>query len=104
MKRRFLLLLALAASLLMLSAAAGCGNGKGTISQDQHAQLAKDMSLDKVEGILGTPKRTHRMASGETATIYWYYEKTDGEGLVKITFENGKVTSISPYDQSLSPE
>lgn len=103
-RRPLLLLLALPAVLALLLTATGCGGGKGTISPDQHAQLSKGMSLDDVEALLGPPERTHRMGSGETAAIYWYYNKTEGEGLVKVAFENGQVTIITPYDQSLSPE
>lgn len=105
MNRRPLLTITLIlAALALLPVLAGCGDTKGTISPDQYSQLNKGMSLDDVEAILGAPERTHRMGSGETATIYWYYRKTEGEGLVKVTFEGGKVSSISPYDQSLSPD
>lgn len=102
MRRLLLLSLVLTAALALL--AAGCGNSRGSISPDQYSQLEKGMSLDGVEAILGPPERTHRMGSGATETLYWYYNKTEGEGLVKLTFEDGKVTGITPYDQSLSPE
>lgn len=91
---------AIAALSLLVLAGAGCG--KSGISQDQYNQVQKGMTLDQVEGILGQPDRTHRTA--QTSSTIWYYNKSGGEGLVRISFTDGKADSISPYDVSVTPE
>lgn len=101
------LLTAAALLVLMLVALtfAGCGNSKeGIISPDQHSRVQKGMTLDDVEAITGPPLRTHRTGSTRDPTIIWYYGKTEGEGLVRITFEGGKVVTITPYNESVEAQ
>jgi len=100
-----LLLTTLAAAVVLTTlvfSAAGCGDSGG-VSDEKYSQVEKGMSLDQVEGLLGTPPRSHRTGSSKNPTIIWYYEKSNGEGLLKITFEDAKVTNISPYDTSINP-
>ena len=100
----FLMTLAAAVALAaLIFAAAGCGD-KGGVSAEKYSQVEKGMTLDQVEGLLGTPPRSHRTGSTQNPTIIWYYNKSDGDGLLKITFENAKVTNISPYDTSVNPD
>lgn len=86
---------------VLLLANAGCGSKAG-ISQSQHDQLQKGMTLDQVEGILGQPDRSHRTGPANNPSIIWYYNKSEAEGLVRIAFEDGKMTTISPYDLSVN--
>ncbi len=102
MSRRILPLAIISISLLALVLAAGCGETRsGSISQDQHSQIQKGMTLDEVEGIAGTPYRTHKTGPTSDPNIIWYYSKTDGEGLVRISFLGGRVDNISPYSLSV---
>lgn len=89
---------------VFLLAAAGCGGKEATISQEQHSQIQREMTLDQVEAITGEPVRTHRTGSPQNPDIIWYFEKTEGAGLVRITFIGGKVESVSPYEESVEPE
>ena len=90
---------------LALLIAAGCGNGEsGGISPDQHSQIQRGMTLDQVEAITGSPSRSHKSGSTQNPNITWYFNKTEGEGLVRVAFVAGKVDNISPYDQSVEPE
>ena len=82
--------------------AAGCG--KSGISRDQYDQIQKGMTLDQVEGILNQPDRTHRTGSPQNPSIIWYYNKSGGEGLVRLSFTDGKLDSISPYEVSVNPD
>jgi len=85
--------------------AAGCGK-TAKLSPETYAKIQKGMTLDEVESIAGQPERSHKLgsASSKSQTIYWYYAKTEGEGLVRVAFENGKVTNISPYNANINPE
>ncbi|MFA5802661.1 MAG: outer membrane protein assembly factor BamE [Thermoleophilia bacterium] len=87
----------------LVIASAGCGEKAG-VSAEKYAQVEKGMTLDQVEGLLGTPARSHRTGPSQNPTIIWYYDKTSGEGLLKIAFENAKVSNISPYDTSVNPD
>lgn len=78
---------------------AGCGGSSGITSED-HGRIAVDMTMDDVEGILGQPERSHVTGASQDPAIFWYYSKSEGDGLFKIAFEQGKVTSVAPYDQS----
>ena len=88
-------------SLLALAVAIplGCGDSSG-ISSDDHAQIKIDMTMDEVESILGQPERSHVTGSNDNPSIFWYFTKAEGDGLVKIAFEQGKVTTVAPYDLS----
>lgn len=86
---------------ILLLASAGCGSKAG-ISQSQHDQVEKGMTLDQVEGLLGQPDRSHRTGPANNPSIVWYYNKSEAEGLVRIAFEDGKMTSVSPYDLSVN--
>ena len=105
--RKFALMLALATLAIMLTvlviSASGCGDSGG-VTSEKYAQVEKGMTFNQVDALLGTPPRTHRTGPTSNPTIIWYYEKTEGEGLLRITFENAKVTNISPYDTSINPE
>lgn len=81
--------------MVMAVTAAGCGDDTG-ITPEDHSQIEVGMTMDDVDAILGQPERSHVTGS----SIFWYYPKSDQEGLVKISFEQGKVTSVAPYDQS----
>ncbi len=87
---------------MVLLSASGCGQ-KG-ISQSQYEQIQKGMTLDQVEGILGQPDRTHRTGSSQNPNIIWYYNKSEGEGLVRVSFLDGKMDQASPYDLSVNPD
>lgn len=92
----------IAISLLLLS---GCGEAvSGVITLDDYTQIHNSMTMDDVEALIGAPQRSHRLGSSKVPTVYWYYSKTEGEGLVRVAFENGKVVSISPYNLDLNPE
>jgi len=101
-QRRLLIVLATLLLAALLVAAAGCG--KSGISSDQYDQLEKGMTLDQVEGILGQPDRTHRIGSSQNPNIIWYYNKSEGEGLVRISFIDAKMDVASPYDVSVNPD
>ena len=58
------------------------------------------MTMDEVESILGSPERSHVTGASQEPTIFWYFPKAEGDGLVKISFEQGKVVSVAPYNQS----
>lgn len=94
------LLLSLAAAFML--AAAGCGDNSG-VTPDKYAQIEKGMTLDQVEAILGTPTRTHRQGPANNPVITWYYNKADSEGLVKISFQDAKVSIIQPYNTTVGP-
>lgn len=84
---------------------AGCGGNKtGAISQEQFNRIQKGMTLDEVEAIAGNPYRTHSAGTAKDPNIIWNYSKTDGEGLVRISFLSGKVDTISPYEIGVQPE
>lgn len=106
MTGRLFVLLALALmALLTLPVLAGCEqNKKGVMNPDQHSRIQKGMTLDDVEAIAGTPERTHKKGSARDPNIIWYYSKTESEGLVRVSFQGGKVDSITPYDTSIAPE
>ncbi len=84
-------------------AAAGCGSKSG-ISRDQFAQVQKGMTLDQVEGLLGQPDRTHHLGTSKNLNIIWYYNKSESDGLVRVSFLDGKVDSTTPYDTNVTPE
>lgn len=77
----------------------GCDDSSG-ITRDDHAGIEIDMTMDEVESVLGQPERSHVTGSSENPSIFWYFTKADGDGLIKIAFEQGKVTTLAPYDQS----
>lgn len=79
----------------------GCGSEEG-ISQSQYERVQKGMTLDDVEGLLGQPDRTHRTGSTSNPNIIWYYNKSEAEGLVRISFIDAKVDNLSPYDLSVN--
>ena len=95
--------LAVTLAAVFLLAVTACGSGSAGITPEKYAQIERGMSLDQVEGILGTPARTHRTGPANNPVITWYYNKADSEGLLKISFENAKVTIIQPYDTSVGP-
>jgi len=89
----------LAATMLI---AAGCG--QSGISQSQYDQIQKGMTLDEVEGILGQPDRTHHLGTPQNPEIVWYYNKSEGEGLVRFSFTSGKMNVATPYETSVNPD
>lgn len=102
MKSRILLVI-LAVVLLVPAAAflaAGCGGSSG-VSQEDHDKIQMGMTMDEVATILGQPERSH-VTGASQESIFWYFTKSDGEGLMKVAFEQGKVTSIAPYDESFN--
>lgn len=102
--RRLFALMAMAAIAALLLTA-GCGDSKtGAINAEQHSRVQKGMTLDEVEAVTGTPLRSHRTGPTQNPDIIWYFDKTDGEGLVRVSFISYKVDSISPYDQGVQPE
>ncbi|MHB0916018.1 MAG: hypothetical protein ACYC57_03940 [Thermoleophilia bacterium] len=78
---------------------AGCGGSSG-ITSDDHGRIAVGMTMDEVEEILGQPERSHVTGASQDPAIFWYYSKSEGDGLFKVAFEQGRVTSVAPYDQS----
>lgn len=90
---------AVALVIIAIILAAGCGGSSG-ITSDDHGKIAVGMTMDEVEGILGQPERSHVTGATQDPAIFWYYSKADSDGLVKVAFEQGKVTSVAPYDQS----
>ena len=66
--------------------------------------MQKGMTLDQVEGLLDQPDRTHRLGSNKDPNVIWYYNKSEGEGLVRFSFLNGKMDVASPYEVSVNPE
>ncbi|MHB0867619.1 MAG: hypothetical protein ACYC6B_06025 [Thermoleophilia bacterium] len=104
MARRFFALLTMATITAVLLTA-GCGDSKtGVINSEQYGRVQKGMTLDEVEAITGTPLRSHSTGPTQNPSIIWYFDKADGEGLVRFTFVNYKVDSIAPYDQSVPLE
>lgn len=93
-----------ALAIAALALPAGCGGSANELTPDEHGQIRFGMTMDEVEGIAGAPERTHRTGTAKAPLVYWYYPKTEGEGLVRIAFDNGKLTSISPYEEGVSPE
>lgn len=108
MPRRVSIFLAIAITALVTvvsTGLTGCGESKsGALSPDQHVRIQKGMTMDDVEAVAGTPERSHKKGSSKDPNIIWYYTKTEGEGMVKISFMGGKVDLISPYDTSILPE
>jgi len=88
-------------SLGLMIAVTGCGEKAG-ISQNLYEQVQKDMTLDEVDGLLGQPDRSHRTGTTSNPNIIWYYNKSEAEGLVRISFIDAKVDSLSPYDLSVN--
>ncbi|MFA6001977.1 MAG: outer membrane protein assembly factor BamE [Thermoleophilia bacterium] len=103
MRKMMFIFIIFALTVPVAVAASSCGDKSG-ITPDAYAKIEKGMNLDQVEAILGTPPRSHRTGPSQNPTIIWYYEKSSGEGLLKITFESAKVTNISPYDTSINPD
>jgi hypothetical protein len=83
---------------VMLLVAAGCGSKSGVISEETYSQIQNGMSIDEVAKVAGQPQRTHHPGTSQATLDYWYYGKTEGEGLVRVAFDNGKVTNISPWN------
>ncbi|MHB1390427.1 MAG: hypothetical protein ACYCXF_04210 [Thermoleophilia bacterium] len=105
MARRLFALMALVAVATLLLSAAGCGDSKnGIIDAEQYGRLQKGMTLDEVEAVTGTPLRSHTTGPTQNPSINWYFGKTEGEGLVRVTFVDYRIDLISPYDQSVQPE
>lgn len=90
---------AVALTIITIILVVGCGGSSG-ITSDDHGKIAVGMTMDEVEGILGQPERSHVTGATQDPAIFWYYSKSDGDGLFKIAFEQGKVTTVAPYDQS----
>lgn len=86
---------------VLLLAVADCGSKSG-VSQSQYEQVQKGMTLDQVEGLLGQPDRTHRTGPTSNPNVIWYYNKSEAEGLVRISFINALVDNLSPYDLSVN--
>ena len=103
MRKMTFIFILLALTIPVVLAATGCGDKDG-VTPDAYAKIEKGMTLDQVEAILGTPPRSHRTGPTKDPTIIWYYIKSEGDGLAKITFESAKVTNISPYDTSVNPD
>ncbi len=83
----------------------GCGGTKaGFIDRETHAKIQNGMTMDEVDAIAGQPERSHSVGAAANPQVFWYYGKTDGEGFVRVVFEGGKVTTVSPYDESITPE
>ncbi|MBI5870182.1 MAG: outer membrane protein assembly factor BamE [Actinobacteria bacterium] len=93
--------LALLIMAVLLVIVTGCGSEAG-ISQSQYEQVQKGMTLDQVEGLLGQPDRSHRTGPTNNPNIIWYYNKSEAEGLVRISFINALVDNLSPYDLSVN--
>lgn len=94
----------LAVTLIALASglpATGCGGSSG-VSQEDHDKIQVGMTMDEVAAILGQPERSHVTGASQNPGIFWYFTKSEGEGLMKISFEQGKVTSVAPYDQSFN--
>ena len=102
------LVIAIAVGLMLtvLCGLSGCGSSKaGAMGPSQYARIQKGMTIDQVEAIAGKPARSHTKDSFKNPNIIWYYTKTEGEGLVEISFIGGKVDLISPYNASIpAPE
>lgn len=103
MRKVIFIFILLALTSTTVLATTGCGENSG-ITPGAYAKIEKGMTLDQVEAILGTPPRSHRTGSTKDPTIIWYYNKSEGDGLAKITFESAKVTNISPYDTGVNPD
>lgn len=103
MRKVIFIFILFALTVPVVLAATGCGDNGG-ITPEAYAKIEKGMTLDQVEAILGTPPRSHRTGSTKDPTIIWYYNKSEGDGLAKITFESARVTNISPYDTSVNPD
>ncbi|MHB1326142.1 MAG: hypothetical protein ACYDGS_08165 [Thermoleophilia bacterium] len=98
-----LLIIITAVLLLVTLALTAGGCGKSGISRSQYDQIQKGMTLDQVEGILGQPDRTHRLGANANPNVIWNYNKSEGEGLVRISFLDGKMDVASPYEVSVNP-
>lgn len=106
MSRRALIIMLVAAvaaiSILILT---GCGgDNSGSIDRDTYAKINNGMTMDDVDAVAGQPERSHSIGAAASPQVFWYYGKTDGEGFIRVVFEDGKVTTISPYDESITPE
>jgi hypothetical protein len=103
---RKLLVIILAISMATLAiVTVGCGGDKaGSISRATHDEIQNGMTMDEVDAIAGQPERSHSIGAAGNPQVFWYFGKTDGEGFVRVVFEEGKVTTISPYDESFVPE
>lgn len=109
MNRRSLALFIVAAMAAVLAAAllglTGCSQSKtGALSPAQYARIQKGMTMDDVEAVAGAPERSHKKGTSKDPNIVWYYPKTEGEGMVRVSFTDGKVDLITPYDSSIEPE
>jgi hypothetical protein len=93
--------LAVFASVVVMILVAGCG-AKAGISQSQYEQVQKGMTLDQVESLLGQPDRSHRTGPTNNPNIIWYFNKSEAEGLVRISFLNATVDNLSPYDLNVN--
>ncbi len=104
MRRNFtFIILALLLSAWLLTAT-GCGDKQGSINKEVHGQITNGMTMDEVDAVAGQPERSHSIGSAQNPQIFWYYNKSEGKGFVRVVFEEGKVTTVSPYDESITPE
>lgn len=96
--------IAVGLTLTALPGLSGCGSSKaGAMRPSQYDRIQKGMTIDQVESIAGKPARSHTKGSFKNPNIIWYYTKTEGEGLVKISFIGGRVDLISPYNEGFPP-
>lgn len=103
MRRKLLPLMILLIAMFTL-VNTGCGTSQGSLDKETHGKIELGMTMDNVDTIAGQPERSHSIGSAQNPQVFWYYNKTEGEGFVRVVFEDGKVTTVSPYDESISPE
>jgi len=67
------------------------------VTQDQYKKIQMDMSFAEVEKIMGQMgKLVSETKEGEGTNVFHTYEyKLDDNSSVKVTFRNGKVSSMS---------
>jgi hypothetical protein len=105
MSRKILMLVLAVTMVSTVLVSAGCGGNKaGSIDESTYSKINNGMTMDDVDAVAGQPERSHSIGAAASPQVFWYYGKTDGEGFVRVVFEDGKVTTVSPYDESITPE
>lgn len=102
--RRYMLPLMIMMIAVFALSFAGCGDSQGSLDEETHGKIDLGMTMDDVDALAGQPERSHSIGSAQNPQVFWYYNKTAGDGFVRVVFEGGEVTTVSPYDESIAPE
>jgi hypothetical protein len=76
----------------------GCASETPRDIQNYEANLNRlriGMTTKKVSALVGAPIRRGQAVTAEGTIVEWYYtDPRSGQGVVKVTFTNGKLSSI----------